>query len=229
MKKRLFSLLSLLMLVVSLQAQLAINYPLSVSNGTYTSISATGTNIAAMAADNNQQNLTGLPGFTVNGVTYTNARVSSNGWIVLYDATAPTSTTESGILAASVSNGPVVIAPMNADLNSKTGSAFYYEVIGNEIVFEWKSYTRYSYTDELNFQVRLNTLNGSISFVYGTCTPSNKTSYFNVGWKTNGATASNWATDINNLLLDVTGSPSSCNWADAVTGKIGRASCRERV
>lgn len=218
MRKRLFSMLSLLILVVSLRAQLAINYPLSVSNGTYTSISATGTNIAAMAADNNQQNLTGLPGFTVNGVTYTNARVSSNGWIVLYGSTAPTSTTESGILATSVSNGSVVIAPMNADLNSKIGSAFYYEVIGNEIVFEWKSYLRYGYTDELNFQARLNTLNGSISFVYGTCTPDSKTSYFNVGWKTNGATASNWATDINNLLLDVTGSPNSCNWADAVTG-----------
>ena len=222
--KFLTCMMAVLLWTAGAQAQLAIKYKFAVSSGTYTSISGTGTNIPAMAADNNQQNLTMLPGFTVNGTTYTNARVSSNGWLILYGGTAPTTTTESSILSTSVTNGAVTFAPMNADLNSQTGTAFYYQTIGDENIFEWKDYKRFSGTgDQLNFQIRLNTVTGAITFVYGTCTPGTGTSYFNVGWKTNAATGNNWATDINNLMLNVTGSPNSCNWSDVVTGNANNS------
>ncbi|WP_432671747.1 fibronectin type III domain-containing protein [Flavobacterium sp. SM2513] len=216
--------MALIGLNYSAQAQLAIKYTFEASNGTYSSISSTGTSILAMAADNNQQNLTGLPGFTVNGTAYTNARVSSNGWLILYGATAPTNTTESTILSTAATNGSVIFAPMNADLHISTigSTGFYYQTIGNENIFEWTDYSRYSSGgggDVLNFQIRMNTVTGAVSYVYGTCTQgSGLTSSFQIGWKTNGTTSSNWATDINNLMIDATGSSNSCTWQNAVTG-----------
>ena len=72
------------------QAQLAPLYPLTTTTGAFSSISGTGTAVA-VAGDDIGVNITGLsPGFVVNGVTYTNARMCSNGWLMLYVTTAPT-------------------------------------------------------------------------------------------------------------------------------------------
>ncbi len=203
------------------QAQLAIKYNFAVSSGTYTSISGTGTSVA-VAGDDVAVNITGLPGFTVNGVSYTNARMGSNGWIILYNTTAPTLTGNYTPLSTASGGGTstVVIAPFGRDLdrNNFSGTAWRQQ-IGNELIFEWKDYNRFGITgDKLNFQVRLNTSTGAISFVYGLFTAGTSTSYPQIGFKTTGTTASNWSTDINNLMLDVTGSPNSCNWSDVVTG-----------
>ena len=202
-------------------AQLAIKYSLSKTVGTYSSISGTGTSVA-VAGDDVAVNITGLPGFTVNGVSYTNARMCSNGWIILYNTTAPTLTGNYTPLSTASGGGTstVVIAPFGRDLNRNnfSGTAWRQQ-IGNELIFEWKDYNRYLTSSErLNFQVRLNTVTGAISFVYGTIIPGSNSSYPQVGWKTTGTVAGNWATDINNLMLNVTGSPNTCNWSDAVTG-----------
>jgi len=179
------------------RAQLAVNYPLTISSGTYSSISGTGTLVSAMAADTYHENVTGLTGFTVNGVTYNNVRMSSNGWLVLYGATAPATTTTTP-LSTAITNGGVALAPFAADLtlSSGGGCAFYRQDTGTELVFEWMNYSRYSFSgsnDVLNFQVRLNYSTGVISFVYGTCTAgSNPTSSPQVGWKTTPTTAANW-------------------------------------
>lgn len=210
------------------RAQLAIRYSRTATTGTYSSISGTGTAVPSLAADNAQSNLTGLAAMTINGTSYTNARVSSNGWLVLYSSTAPTSTTESGILSTPITNGGVCFAPMNADLHISTagGTNFYYQTIGNENIYEWYNFSRYASgggSDVLNFQIRMNTSTGEISFVYGTTTIGSLTGTFNVGWKTT-ATGSTWATNINNLMIDVTGSPNSCNWSDAVSGNSNTSS-----
>ncbi len=202
-------------------AQLAIKYSLSKTVGTYSSISGTGTSVA-VAGDDVAVNITGLPGFTVNGVSYTNARMGSNGWIILYNTTAPTLTGNYTPLSTASGGGTstVVIAPFGRDLdrNNFSGTAWRQQ-IGNELIFEWKDYNRYLTSSErLNFQVRLDVVTGSITFVYGTIIPGSKSTYPQVGWKTNGTVASNWATDINNLMLDVTGSPNTCNWSNTVTG-----------
>jgi hypothetical protein len=198
------------------QAQLAIKYPLSINPlGTYTSIA--GTTAVPILADQIGSNITGLPAFTVNGVPYTNARMSSNGWLALYSATAPTSNTTAP-LSAGFANGLVVLAPFGADLDG-TGRNAWRTQIGNELIFEWQNFNRWNIADVLNFQIRLNIVTGEIKFVYGTCTAANNTSYQpQVGIKTNGNLAGNWATDVNNLMIDVTGSNAGCTWANAVTG-----------
>lgn len=226
------NLLLLLILFLSLlgsaSAQLAPLYPLTINNGTYTSISGTGTPVA-IAADDAAVNITGLsPGFVVNGTTYTNARMCSNGWLILYTSTAPTTTTLYGTaLSTATTNAAVIFAPMNADLHTSSAAttAAYTQTSGGVHIFEWQNFSRITpsvYTpgnDILNFQVRLNTSNNSVEFAYGSCTVGTvSTAAFQVGWKTNGATASNWSSDINNLMLDVTGSSNTCDWSNAVTG-----------
>ena len=204
------------------QAQLAIKYNFAVSSGTYTSISGTGTEVTGVETDDAGVNITGLTAFTVNGVSYTNVRMISNGSLILYNTTAPTTVAFYSPLSTASGGGTstVVIAPFGGDLNrnNHSGTAWRQE-IGNELIFEWKDYNRYDITgDKLNFQVRLNTSTGAISFVYGLFTAGTSTSYPQIGFKTTGTTASNWSTDINDLMLDVTGSPNSCNWSDVVTG-----------
>lgn len=224
----LMGLLPLLMLLIgsSVQAQLAIRYPLTITNGTFTSISGTGISVP-VAGDDLATNITGLPAFTVNSVSYTNARMCSNGWIILYNTTAPTLTSNYAPLSSATGGGTntVVLSPFGRDLNRNnfSGTAWRQQ-IGNELVFEWTDYNRYGVTGErLNFQVRLNTSTGAITYVYGTMTPGSNTTYPQVGWKTTGTTAANWSTNVNNLMIDVTGSNAGCTWANAVTGNANNS------
>lgn len=222
----------LLTLWGSANAQLAPLYPLTTSSGTYSSISGTGTVATAVVADNGGLNIALSPGFTVNGTTYPNARMNSNGYVILYTGALGSYTSnpsESAVLstASGAAAAGVAFAPFNADMiqsNVATTNA-YYQTIGNEHIFEWQNFSRYNLTasnrtDVLNFQLRLNHSTGEIKFVYGTMTAGIPTQTPQVGWKTNANTASNWSTDINNLMLDVTGSPNTCDWSNAVTGNI---------
>jgi hypothetical protein len=216
--------LAILLSTGGVQAQLAPQYPLTISTGTYSSISGTGTSVAS--GDDVGTNITGFTGFTVNSVTYTNARMCSNGWLALYGATAPTATANYTALSTAMTNGAVIFAPYGRDLNTNANSGTaWWQQVGNELVFEWKNFNRKSYTDVLNFQIRLNTSTGEIKFVYGTMTPAASTSYPQVGWKTNGTVASNWSTDISNVMIDVTGSPNTCNWSNVVTGNANTSTC----
>ncbi len=208
--------LAILMSTGGVHAQLAPQYPLTISTGTYSSISGTGTSVAT--GNDVGTNITGLPGFTVNGVTYTNARMGSNGWLALYTSSAPTTNTSYNPLSTAMTNGAVIFAPFGRDLNNNNGGTAWRQQVGNELVFEWKNFNRYGYIEVLNFQIRLNTSTGDIKFVYGTMTPAANTTYPQVGWKTNGTVASNWSTDINNVMINVTGSPNTCNWSNVVTG-----------
>ena len=84
-----------------------------------------------------------------------------------------------------------------------------------------ENFNRKGYTDVLNFQIRLNTSTGEIKFVYGTMTLAANSTYPQVGWKPMGTPvlATNWSTDIkDNVMIDVTGSPNTCNWSNVVTG-----------
>ncbi|HRA58455.1 MAG TPA: GEVED domain-containing protein, partial [Bacteroidia bacterium] len=210
--------MSAMLWTTSAQAQLAIKYPLTISSGTYSSISGSGAPVAIIG-DDMAVNITGLTGFTVNGTTYTNARMCSNGWLALYGASVPTTTGTYAPLSTAITNGAVIFAPFGRDLNSQSGTGAYWQTIGNELIFEWVNYIRYAQTGEsLNFQIRLNTVTGEIKFVYGTMTALTGSTYPQVGWKTNGTVASNWATDVNNLMIDNVGSPNTCNWSNAVTG-----------
>lgn len=223
LKKGILTILTGAFMSAGVMAQLAPQYPLTISTGTYSSISGTGTSVAT--GDDVGTNITGFTGFTVNSVTYTNARMCSNGWLALYGATAPTATTNYTTLSTAMPNGAVIFAPFGRDLNNNNGGTAWWQTIGNEVIFEWKNFNRYGQTDVLNFQIRLNTSTGDIKFVYGTMTPAANTTYPQVGWKTNGTVAANWSTDINNVMIDVTGSPATCNWSNVVTGNLNTSTC----
>ena len=204
--------------------QTAPTYTLATTTGnTYTSISGTGTSESAVAADDAGVNITTLsPGFTFNGTTYTKAQMCSNGWVCLY-TTAPTISTADGVytpLSSGITNAAVLFAPYGADLTTSTAAttAAYFSQTGGVITFEWKNFSRYNGTaanDVLNFQVQLNTTTNTITYAYGTCTPgSNPTASPQVGFET----STTWSSAMNNLYINITGSPTTCDWSSAVTG-----------
>jgi hypothetical protein len=216
--------LPMLLLAYTTKAQLAPKYPLSITTGTYTSISGTGTVMAGVAGDDNYITFPGLltPAFVVNGSSYSSVRISSNGWVQLYNGgTAPNAGAYTVLSTASGGTAGTVIAfaPFSRDLNNNVAAGVVYrQTTATEHIFEWKDFNNFAYTNNLNFQVRLNHVTGDISYVYGNCTPSASTTYPQVGWKTNATTAGGWNTDINNLTIDITGSNAGCNWSQAVRG-----------
>jgi hypothetical protein len=174
--------------------------------------------VPGILADDASVNLPGAlsPAFTVNGTAYSNVRMNSNGWLMLYGATAPGGTGNYTVLSVGQANAGVTIAPFGCDMNG-TGHFAYYQTIGNEHIFEWKDFQRFGIADVVNVQVRLNYVTGNISFVYGTCTPAaSAIRQPQVGWKTNGSVAANWTTDVNSLQLNDVGSGAGCAWTDAV-------------
>jgi len=211
------------LLPVSMFAQTPANYGFASSAGTYTPLTVAGgaTALSTAYADDVNHVLTGLAAFTVNGVSYTNYQMNSNGRLSLYTTTAPTTTTNYTPLSSTtgLTTAGVVIAPFGVDLGLSTAatSAWYYQAVGSELVFQWENVSRYSLSgnnDVLNFQVRLDTTTGNIRFVYGTCTQGSfPSSSPQVGFRT----STTFATDVNNLTINTTGSPVTCDWSSAVT------------
>jgi hypothetical protein len=205
-------------------SQAPANYAFSSSSGTYNPISVAGgaTACATAMGDDVLQNITGLTAFTINSVAYTKFQMNSNGRLCLYTTTAPTTTGTYTPLSSAITNAAVVIAPFGADLNVSTAatSNWYYQTIGTELVFQWENVSRYSFSganDVLNFQIRLETSTGNIKFVYGSCIlGSNPTSSPQVGFRT----STTFAADVNNLTINITGSPTTCDWSNAVTGRV---------
>lgn len=201
-----------------LNAQTASKYPVSFTNGVYSSISSTGLSQPDVLINDSCANITGLsPGFFVNGITYTNAIMHNNGYVELYNGTYAMSIAYYEPSVLLYYSNPV-FAPfyMNLGISSAATSAAYCQTIGAEHIFEWKNFSRLNNGDDiLNFQVRLNTTTGEVKFVYDTCMHGSGTVGPSVGWKSSG---NSWSSDVNCLTQDPYGSPSSCNWSHAVTG-----------
>lgn len=123
--------------------------------------------------DDNTTSITLPTAFVYQGVSYTSAFVSANGYI-LFGSTTANNTPISGGLNA--------VAAFAADLDAKAASAgtgtpeVRWEQVGNEFVVQWANVCRYASfgagatsTENLNFQIRLNTSNGVVKIVYGAC------------------------------------------------------------
>lgn len=147
------------------------NYSFSTSTGTFTAITG-GTVIRDGSAtmDSYVSPAITIPSFSFNGVNYTTAYMTSNGLLTL-GGTAPSSTNYNAI--STTTGSGIAICPLNADLDrfattSAASAEMRWETVGNEIVFQWQDMRRYGVTGErFSFQVRLNTINGEIKFVYG--------------------------------------------------------------
>lgn len=158
-----------------------------------------------------------IPSFTLNGVAYTTAYMTSNGLLTL-GGSAPSSTAYTGISAGAGSG--ICICPMNADLDRVSAAAtseMRWQTIGDEIIFQWQRICRYGIVESFDFQVRLNTVNGEVIFVYQLNSgPASSTSYQpQVGIRTSSS-------DYSNRSI----SSGSENWSTSLAGSSNTNTCR---
>ena len=167
-------LLCLMFLTGSATFAQASSYTFAQSSGTYTAI--TGGTLVVTSTNNSpsldsyvSSNIT-IPSFNFAGVAYTKMYVTGNGQLAL-GTSAPSGSNYT--VLASTTGGNVFLAPFSADLNGRgTGvSEIRFETVGNELVVQWQNFQRYSVTESINFQVRMNTSTGVVKFVYGGSSP----------------------------------------------------------
>lgn len=155
-------------------AQSASNYAFSSSMGTFTENSGAATPIAGVRADtflSTAQNI----GFTFvyEGISYTQFKMDSNGFISL-NMTATGSLTTNNLSTANATSRPI-IAPLWDDLDgaTPTTSLASYEVTGSApnrvLTVEWKNWEwnwNSGATPVISFQVKLYETTNVIEFVY---------------------------------------------------------------
>ena len=140
------------------------------------------------------------PMFSFNNQDYNSIVISSNGFLIVGDNHAYTTSNATPISATFAASG--IIAPFARTLEgASTNAAILYEVIGSEIVVQWTEVKRTSVSNEnLTFQVRIDTISNYIKFVYGNMMSGNASSHAQVGLRGSAAT------DYHNLtILNVAG------------------------
>ncbi|WP_187658405.1 GEVED domain-containing protein, partial [Flavobacterium macrobrachii] len=143
------------------------NYSFNSSNGTYTPITG-GTVVrdGSLTLDSFTSGALTIPSFTLNGVSYTTAYMTSNGLLTL-GGSAPSTTSYTAI--STTTGSGIALCPFNADLdraNTTVATDMRWQTVGDEIVFQWTQFQRYLQTENFDFQVRLNRVTGIVSFVY---------------------------------------------------------------
>lgn len=218
MRKLLFTLMMCVLVGIGLtQAQVA-GYSFASSAGTYTEITG-GTLLrnGTQTTDSWVSAAITIPSFVFNQVTYTTAYANSNGFITL-GGTAPSASAVNGVSAPGGSG--ISICAFGTDIlgvNTDASTEMRWETVGNEIVFQWKQFKRFTVTENFSFQIRLNTANGQVKIVYQlNAGPGASTSYQpQVGIRTS-------ATDYNNRLV-LNGAE---NWDSSLPGVNNLSTCR---
>ncbi|RBA28139.1 T9SS type A sorting domain-containing protein [Flavobacterium tibetense] len=188
-------------------------YVFTQTAGTFTPITG-GTVLVTPASDDAQYSVVLPTAFTFNGVPYTDVRVSSNGFLT-FGTTNPGTTNYTPLSSTTAYGGAV--AGYGRDLNSAgAGSEIRWEQVGDEIVFQWLNVRRYNVTGEqMNFQIRLNTVNSEVKVVYGVVVAGSNTTYPQVGLR--GATNA----DFNNrTVVAATG-----DWINSTAGAANTSTC----
>jgi len=217
MKKILLSLMILLLWTGSSWGQVNL-YSFSSSSGTYTAISGGTLLISGTSTmDSWASTVQTIPSFTFDDVNYTTAYVTSNGILTLGGA-APSAYTTTGI--STTTGSGIAICPFSADLDratQTTSTEIRWETIGDEIIFQWQQVKRYAQTESFDFQVRLNTVNGEVRFIYQLNSgPGSGTSYQpQVGIRTS-------TTDYKNRLV----ASGAENWDTSLPGTSNTNTCR---
>lgn len=196
-------------------------YNYSVSSGTYTEITG-GFVVSNASWDDNVSALITIPSFVFNGTTVTTMTISANGWISIGGTAASTSTTVYSALSGAVTatGAAGVIAPFSRDQVAGTGGEVRWETVGSETIIQWKNWTPYLASGNVNYQIRLNHTTNAISFVYGTMAQGVNTTSPQVGIK-NGVAGGTIATTMLNLTLKNIPAGTSClNWSNAVRGRL---------
>ena len=189
------------------------SYGFSQLTGTFTPITG-GTVLATPSADDAQYSVVLPTAFVFNGVSFTDVRVSSNGFIT-FGTTNPGAANYSPISSSTAYAGSV--SAYGRDLNSVgSGSETRWEQLGNEIIFQWLNVRRYNITGEqANFQIRLNTVTNEIKIVYGVVVAGSNTTYPQVGLR--GTTNADYN---NRTVVAGTG-----DWINSTPGASNTATC----
>ncbi len=243
MKKQLFTLLTVLMVVIGMKAQTNIaNYTFAKSIGVYTPLSpsattlgvATGTTGAlSLDAVNYQIAMPAGFNFMYGGVSQTSLNINGNGYVGFSTAiwtgqttspltNVPAGGTNSGIIAGFASNLNAIYNPTASIVGDIS-----YELIGSapnrKLVVQFTNFKSQTtaLTDPrmLNFQIQLyesthTTMANNIEVVYGNCViGTTNVTDVRVGIRGNSTT---WADNINALTIINSPTANTCNWADAI-------------
>jgi len=196
----------------------AATYNFSASAGTYTPITG-GTAFFTTGAsydDNISASIT-IPSFTYSGTAYTVLRVNTNGWVSFGAATTTSGYTA---LSSAITGGNAILAPFAEDQQNSVTSEIRYEDTGTEFVVQWKDVRRFGTTETLNYQLRLQYAASpqTFSFVYGNMANGADTNP-QVGHKSVIA-AGSIGTTLFNLTLKNIPAGTSCDWINAVRGRL---------
>lgn len=152
----------------SLFAQTAAEYSFSQEVATYTPITG-GTSLTVN--ERNQIFDISLPvSFTFLGRSQTALRISTNGHVSFPNEGGLNNVTavHYNLFNVNLSNTGGAICAFAADLDILSTYSLRYEQVENEFVVQWSDFKRTDVaTDVLNFQIRLNTITGTVKVVYG--------------------------------------------------------------
>lgn len=161
----------LLLQSTKVSAQTASTYSFAASSGTYTAVSssATSTSLSTTLDDGISTTFTFPSGFTFTfaGTAYTQARVSSNGYLVF--GTLGSSTAANDLATTTTTLRPL-LAPLWDDLQCTSGVK--YELSGTSpsrvLTIEWKEmeWNYSSTTAVISFQIKLFETTNIIQYVY---------------------------------------------------------------
>ncbi|MBK7764064.1 MAG: right-handed parallel beta-helix repeat-containing protein [Bacteroidetes bacterium] len=133
------------------------------------STSGTDVDLPANITDDSEHNI-GLPAFTYNGVTYTSARVSTNGVLVLGSVTGDVTAGNGPLPNIGNTAGNIFLAPFWDDLYPTVGTnaSLKTETIGSNFIVQWTNMSHFddSLSGTITFQAQLNLLNGTVTYVY---------------------------------------------------------------
>ena len=195
------------------------NYAFNSSSGTYTPITGGTVVRTGSLLDSGGATVTLPTAFPFNGASITSIRVNDDAYLAL----GVTSFTNSTQPIASSNAATGIIAALACDLMDAnavgTTPEIRWEQIGNEIIFQWNDFARYTSstsTEIFDFQIRLNTSTGQIIIVYSDFSTVNSTTTYTPQVGLRGSTT----TDFNSRRLTSsvpTSTPSWSNTAAATT------------
>ena len=214
-------LLPLLAMLFAVRANAVVvgNYAFAQTSGTYTPITG-GTVLNSGTTIDDQTYAVTLPSaFVYDGVSFTTVYVNANTYLALGGASGVTGYTP----LSTTNTGRYLISGLAWDSNAQDATAeIRWELVGNEIVFQWKNLKRFSggAGDSFNTQIRLNICTGTVSIVYGTFTSGTATSGAQVGIRGN---SNAFATNILNRLVNTTAGTNT--WNPTSAGTTATSSC----
>ncbi|NHM07663.1 hypothetical protein G4D82_10550 [Flavobacterium sp. CYK-4] len=198
-------------------------YSMNSNSGvSFIDINTTGTSVGTVS-DDSEHNIT-MPAFTFNGISYTAARVGMNGAIALGSTTGDISTANAALPSTANGAGNIFLAPLWDDLDIQSGASVKTQTVGNLFIIQYTTATHddlASTTDSVTFQVQLNTVTGTITYVYPDVTFGDTLLDFGAGatvgiqWSSTGAVqySNNTASLAANQSITFTPNTAAYTWS----------------